>query len=155
MDFGKYALFFFLSTFKFLFTPLGGPKAGLTFLETYLSCVSGGIFSATIFYFASEYFMIRAHNKRKKMIADAVANGITLPQKKKFTRTNKTIVRLKNRFGIYGISLFAPLFLSVPLGTIITAKFYGKERKTFPLIILGMFVNGVILVSLTYLIAGK
>jgi hypothetical protein len=99
--------------------------------------------------------MIRAHNKRKKMIADALANGITLPPKKKFTRTNKTIVRLKNRFGIYGISLFAPLFLSVPLGTIITAKFYGKERKTFPLIILGMFVNGVILVGLTYLIAGK
>ena len=49
---------------------------------------------------------------------------------KPFTKGNKFIVRLKLKLGIYGISFYAPLFLSVPIGTIITAKFYGKEKKS-------------------------
>ena len=43
---------------KFLFTPFGGPAAKLTFLEAYLVCVAGAIFSAAIFYFMSEYFTL-------------------------------------------------------------------------------------------------
>lgn len=153
MDFGKYSAFFLFSTFKFLFTPLAGPKAGLSFGETYFSCVAGAILSASIFYFASEYFMIRSHNKRKLAIQEALKSGIPLKKKKIFTRTNKSIVRLKSRFGIFGISLFAPLFLSVPVGTIITAKFYGKDKRTFPLILLGVFLNGAIVTGITYWIA--
>lgn len=150
MKIGLYITFFLLSTFKFLFTPFGGPAAELTFFETYFVCCAGGIFSATIFYFASEYFIKRSHIKRVRLKKEAMEKGIEIIQKKKFTTTNKFIVRLKRRFGIYGVSLFAPLFLSVPIGTIITAKFYGKEKKTYPLILLGMFVNGLITTSLAY-----
>lgn len=153
MNFGLYSTFFLLSTIKFLFTPFGGPAAKLSFLETYVSCVSGAIFSAAIFYYASEILMKKAHEKRIKAIKEAAEKGIEYKAKKKFTKTNKFIVRLKHRFGIYIVSMYAPLFLSVPLGTIITAKFYGKEKKTFPLIVLGMFVNGLITTGITYLIA--
>lgn len=150
MHFGHYTTLFLFSTIKFLFTPFSGPIAGFTFWETYITCVSGGIFSAAIFYFASEYFMKRTHIKKMKLILDAKENGIELVQKKKFTKTNKFIVNIKRRFGIYGISMYAPLFLSVPIGTIITAKFYGKEKKTFPLIVLGMIVNGFITTGIAY-----
>lgn len=153
MDFGKYSAFFMFSTFKFLFTPLAGPKAGLSFVETYLSCVAGAILSAAIFYFASEFFLIRAHKKRKLALQESLRTGIPLKVKKSFTRTNKIVVALKRRLGIYGISLFAPLFLSVPVGTIITAKFYGKDKRTFPLIVMGMFLNGAIVTGITYWIA--
>lgn len=150
MKWHLYISFFGFSTIKFLFTPFGGPGAKLTFLETYVSCVAGGIFSATIFFFASEYFMIRAHKKRKEMIRKFKEEGIPMKQKKKFTRMNKLIVWIKFRFGIIGVSMYAPLFLSVPIGSIIAAKFYGKDKRTFPLILLGMGVNGGITTGIAY-----
>jgi hypothetical protein len=151
MDLGKYSILFGISTIKFMFAPFGGPKAELSFLETYFSCVAGALLSASIFFFLSEYFMKRAHEKRVKQYLLSQANGTPLPKKKKFTRMNKFVVRMKLRFGIYGIAMFAPLFLSVPLGSIVTAKFYGKLNKTFPIIILGMFTNGLITTGLAYL----
>jgi hypothetical protein len=153
MNYGIYATFFFLSTIKFLFTPFGGPAAKLSFFETYFVCVAGGIFSAAVFYFASDYFMKRAQAKKIQKLEEALAKGIEIPSKKIFTKANKTIVRMKNKLGIFGISFYAPLFLSVPIGSIITAKFYGKEKKTFPLIVLGMFVNGLITTGLAYSLA--
>jgi hypothetical protein len=153
MGLGKYSVFFLLSMVKFLFTPFGGPAAGLTFFETYFSCVSGAFISANIFYFMSEYFMKKAHFKRVKLRQEAIEKGLIIPHKNKFTTMNKFVVRMKMRFGIFGIAMYAPLFLSVPIGTIVTAKFYGKERRTFPIIILGLFVNGLITCGVSYLIA--
>lgn len=150
MKWGLYATFFGLSTIKFMFTPFGGLAAHFTFIETYLSCVSGAIFSATIFYFSSEYFMKRAHMKRKLAVDMALKTGIPLKPKKKFTRMNKLIVRIKRRFGIIGVSMYAPFFLSVPIGSIVAAKFYGKDKRTFPLIVFGMFFNGCITTGLHY-----
>ena len=45
-------------------------------------------------------------------------------------------------------------FNSVPVGTIITAKFFGKEKKTFPLIVIGLAMNGLIITSLAYFAGG-
>jgi hypothetical protein len=145
---------FFFSIIKFLLTPLGGPKLGLTFLETYLSCVAGGIFGAIIFYFSANYFMHRAVQKRSDYHKKCLTEGIEIVEKKKFTRTNKFIVRLKRKLGIFGTAMWVPLFLSVPLGSIITAKFYGHDKRTFPIIVLGMFVNGFVMTSIAYLFMG-
>ena len=135
---------------KFMFAPFGGPGLGLTFIETYLSSISGAIFAAFIFYFSSEFFLKRAHVKRKQKIQQALEAGIELKKKKSFTFFNKLIVRLKRRFGIYGISLFAPFVMSVPVGSIVTAKFYGKDNRTFPLVIVGICLTGSITTSLAY-----
>lgn len=153
MLWGKYIGFFGFSMIKFLFTPFGGPKAGLSFIETYIVCVAGALLSAAIFFFSSEYFLKRAHKKRKELILKSIESGIPLKQKKKFTKTNKLIVRIKHKLGIIGVAFYAPLFLSIPIGTIITAKFYGKEKRTFPLIILGIGINGVITTGIAYIIA--
>ncbi len=150
MNWETYGVFFLLSTIKFLVTPFGGTLADLTFMETYLSCVSGAIVSAAVFYYSSEFFLIRARKKRHERYQQCVAKGIPWVEKKKFTRTNKLIVRVKHRLGIVGTSMYVPLFLSVPIGSIITAKFYGKDKRTFPLIVLGMIVNGAITTGLHY-----
>ncbi|MFN6077173.1 MAG: hypothetical protein ACK46Y_16565 [Fluviicola sp.] len=151
MNWGAYLGFFGLAMIKFLFAPFGGPLAKLTFIETYLSCVSGAIFCAIIFYFSAEFFMIRAHKKRKLLIQQAKEKGVELKRKKVFTKTNKAIVKMK-RLGIVGISFYAPFFLSVPIGSIISAKFFGKDKRTFPLIVLGIGVNGLITTGLAYFI---
>jgi hypothetical protein len=133
-----------------MFAPFGGPGLKLSFFETYLSCVSGAFLAAVIFYFSSEFFLKKAHQKRVSNHLKAIETGIQLKPKRKFTRFNKFIVRLKKRFGIYGISLFAPFILSVPLGSIVSAKFYGKEKKTFPLILIGIAFTGLITTGLAY-----
>ncbi len=153
MGLWHYSGFFFLSMLKFLFAPFGGPKVGMTFFETYFSCVSGAIVSAAIFYFMSEFFMIRAHKKKSLLLKQSIESGVELPYKKKFTKMNKFVVRMKMKFGIFGIAMYAPLFLSVPLGSIVTAKFYGKEKKTFSIIVVGMFFNGLLTTGIAYIIA--
>lgn len=145
---------FFFSIIKFMFTPFSGPPLELTFLETYLTCVAGGIFGATIFYFSANYFMHRAKHKREKLYHDHIKFGTTYIEKKKFTRLNKFVVRIKMRLGIYGTALWAPLFLSVPGGSIIAAKFYGDDKRTFPLIVFGMFLNGFLTTGAAYLLYG-
>ena len=151
MSWDKYLALFGISTFKFMFAPLGGIPMGLTFFETYLSCVAGAVTAATFFYFMSEFFIIRSMKKRKRKIEEALRTGTELPQKKNFTFMNKLIVKIKRTLGIYGVCLFAPLFFSIPGGTITSAKFYGKKRQTFPLILTGIFMNGLIITSIVYI----
>lgn len=148
MNFGKYLAFTLLSTVKFLFAPFGGPAAKLNFLETYISCTIGALISATIFYFLAEYFLERSHKKRvEKLIKDAKL-GKKAP--KKFTRTNKAIVKMKLSMGILGVTLFAPLFLSVPVGSLIVAKFFGNLKLTYPLLLITLCVDGLITTGLAY-----
>jgi len=142
-----------LSTIKFLFAPFGGPALKLNFFETYFSCIIGAIVSSTFFFFLAEYFLKRSYNKKREAILNAEKNGIVLPRKKVFTKMNKSLIKVKHKLGVFGISFLAPLFLSIPVGTIIVAKFYGKNKYSYPLIILGIFVNGIITTGISYLIA--
>ena len=150
MNWGIISSVFFLSTFKFMFAPFTGYGLGLSFWETYISSVAGGTFGAAIFYYASEIFMNYSLRKRKQKEIIYLEKGLVLPKKKKFTKTNRFIIRLKRKLGIYGICFWAPFFLSVPIGSVVAAKFYGKLPKTFPLIILGMCLNAMITCSLAY-----
>ena len=142
---------FGVSTVKFLFTPFGGKIAGLTFIETYVSCCSGAILSAAIFYFSANYFIKKAIEKNAKIRQDFLDKGLPIPVKKRFTRMNKGVIKMKRSIGIIGIAFWAPFFLSIPLGSIITAKFYRHNKNTFLLIMAGIFLNGLITTGITYL----
>lgn len=135
-----------------MFTPLSGPWLNLTFFETYFASVAGGIFGAAVFYFAAEGFIHRAHRNKVAKRLEAENKGEVYLEKKKFTRTNRFIVSIKRKLGIIGICFWAPFFLSIPLGSIITAKFYGKKKITFVLICLGMFINAIATTGIAYLI---
>ncbi len=152
MNWGIISSVFFLSTFKFMFAPFTGYGLGLPFWETYISSVAGGTFGAALFYYASEVLMKISEKKRKQREIELIEKGQEVPKKRKFTKTNRFIIRLKRRLGIYGICFWAPFLLSVPIGSIVAAKFYGKLGKTFPLIFLGMCINAMVTCSLAYFI---
>ena len=142
---------FGISTFKFLFAPFGGQIAGLTFIETYITCCSGAILSASIFYFSANYFIKKSIRKNAKIRKNLLEKGMPIPVKKRFTRMNKGLIKIKRSVGVIGIALWAPFFLSIPLGSIITAKFYSHNKNTFLLIITGILLNGLITTGITYL----
>jgi hypothetical protein len=152
MRWGAITSVFLFATFKFMVAPFTGRHAfHLSFFETFLACTAGGIFSAAIFYYSSEFFIRRTERKVKTLKQEALKKGIIYQEKRKFTRMNRFIIRLKKAFGIIGISFWAPFLLSVPIGSMIVAKFYGHDKRTFPLVILGMFFNSFIMTGIAYL----
>ena len=137
-----YISLFFLSTVKFITAPFFGlaiPQN--TFLLTWLVVVGGGIFGVTVFYFLAEFFMERARKK-------AIEKGVT---KKKFTRMNKLAVKIKQSLGIYGLALLTASFLSIPIGSIISAKFFGHKKSTVFILYAAVVLVGSIMTFIAYL----
>lgn len=143
---------FFAAMVKFLFSPAIGPALNLSFFETYFSNLAGALISMMIFYFAAEFFLKRSHEKKVKKYQEAIDSGMIIQPKKVFTKRNKTIIRVKNKIGMIPFCFWAPLFLSIPIGSIITAKFYGKRKMTFPLMVIGAALNNTITVSFVYFV---
>ena len=152
MVWGHYVALGGLATFKFMFAPIYGRTVGLTFLETYLVTLIGAAGTAVFFYLLAGYFMKRTAHKRLIKRLNAVYHNEVYVEPKRFTFVNKLIVRVKRSIGIYGITFYAPFFLSVPIGTIIATKFYGKNPKTLPFILLGLSKNALITTTIVYFV---
>lgn len=152
MKWGAYLSVFGFSTFKFMVSPGLGPALKMNFLETYLAACAGAVFGAAVFYFAAEFFIKRSHDKRVQRRNHALENNLPYKEKKKFTRLNRFIIGIKMRIGMIGICFWAPFFMSIPLGSIVVAKFYGKRKLTFPLMCIGIGINGLITTGITYTI---
>ena len=140
------------STWKFMFAPLAGPAAGLTFWETFIACTIGGYFSASVFYFGSSYFMQLSVDRHAKRVKKAELKGKKIPIRRKFTKTNRRIIFVKQKIGKYLSCWAFPLFLSIPLGSTIAAKFYKHYHETFPLIILFLTLDCFVITSGAYYI---
>lgn len=154
MNFTALSSVFVLALFKFSVSTIPGPGLGLSFVETFLSASLGGSISAAFFYYASDFVIQWAQKRRLKKEELAFSQGQIIKKKKVFTKLNRFIFMLKTKLGIYGICFWVPFFFSVPLGSILVAKFYGKEARTYPLIVLGMAINALITTSLVYGIHG-
>lgn len=103
-----------LATVKFLFAPFTALGMGFSFLEAALLTSFGGVLGVTIFFWLSEFLAERFKGN---------------PNKKKFTRLNRTIISLKHRIGIKGLAFIGLPFLSVPISCAIMAKFYKHQAK--------------------------
>ena len=152
---------FGFGTVKYLFSQWGAlayikasGEIELSFFNIFVPTYLGAVVSMSIFYFSSDFLMERAHKKRELKLKEALENGIILKQKKVFTKMNKLMVKAKQRFGIYVLTIIAPLFFSIPLGSIICAKFYGDKKQTFPLMILFTGIYGILTTLLILLING-
>lgn len=132
----------FLSTFKFVVAPGVGFGAGLSFVETVAANVLGAWLSAALFAALAGAMMRRAAARRRG-------------ERRIFTRKNKWIVRLKrSRWGFLLVVALCPTFLSVPLGTIVTMKFYGHRRATVPAILGSLAAWSLLFTGLVHLVGG-
>lgn len=132
---------FFAATVKFLVAAWIGRGIGNDFLTTFLVISIGGITGVTFFYYSANFFMERARKKR-------LESG---EKKKNFTRMNKFLVRTKHRIGLYGLALLTASIISIPVGSIITAKFYGGQTKTIVVLYLAVLFVGIVTTLLAYI----
>lgn len=140
---------FGMGTFKYLFaqwlmvvTYRGLKKYDYSFLDVFLPTYLGAVAAMSVFYWGSEYFMKRAAKKRIQAAIYAQKNGTKYTPKKNFTKVNKALVKVRRTFGIYPFTFLAPLFLSIPIGSIVCAKFFGHHKITFPLMLLNTAIYG-------------
>jgi hypothetical protein len=123
---------FIWTALKFMvFCPVVALK--FSFLTGFLMNISAGFTGVSFFFFLSDYFMGRAHQKRVRRLIDGTAKP-----KKTFTLLNKFLVRGKRKLGLFGIAILTPMFISIPLGSIVTAKFFTHKKWAYPSLLLAV-----------------
>ncbi|MBL7896720.1 MAG: small multi-drug export protein [Bacteroidia bacterium] len=83
---------------------------------------AGGLTGVVLFTFISDVFL--------KWIEKIKNKYSKKPQKpKRFTKSNRRIIRIRKKFGIWGIAFLTPIGLSTPVGTFIAERFYKDKKK--------------------------
>ncbi|MCB0769780.1 MAG: hypothetical protein KDC00_05175 [Flavobacteriales bacterium] len=136
----------FMATFKFLITGLYSFSMGFSYLETLLFTMIGGMAGATGIYMLGtrvlEWFRKRYVRKREARIAKGVA------PRRIFTRTNRTIVKVKHRYGVVGLVAIAPPILSIPITSLLAAKYFRHERRTLPVLLGSICIWSIVLTTM-------
>jgi hypothetical protein len=130
------------SMLKFAISPLVSFKLGYGFLHTLLLTSAGGCLSTILFYKASGWLMARARLRRMRRSRQG-----HLPHTA-FTRTNRLLVRLKRGQGLQGLAAIVPPLLSIPIGTVLAAKYFRNDRRTLPVLLGSVVLWSVVLTTL-------
>ena len=147
MDWNAYIIVFLTASTKFLASAFVGINGfGLTTLETFIIICSGGVIGTTVFYFLGNKLISISQKKRLKKNKKLLSEGKPAP--KIMSKTNKLIVKTKHIFGIWGLAFLTASFLSIPIGSIICAKFYRHKKTTVFIIFLFVIINSILLTLL-------
>jgi len=91
--------------------------------EIFISSSLGAISCFNIFYFISQKFYF-ADNKQSK--------NTKAKKSKTFKKRNRILIKMKqSKIGFLLVCTLAPLFLSIPIGTVVVVKFFGDNKKTY------------------------
>lgn len=132
-----------LSGTKFLTAPITSLNIGFGYLETLLITTIGGVIGVVFFYYLSAAIMILL----QKLMGTFQKAG-SKPQKKRvFTWKNKLIVKVKREYGLIGLAAITPIFLSIPLGTFLAARFFHDQKKVLTYLSASVIVWSVIVSS--------
>ncbi|AEE51690.1 small multi-drug export protein [Haliscomenobacter hydrossis] len=121
------------SSFKFLFGPLQGKAYGLPWLLTAALTAAGMMLSVVVFTYFGQYLKQRFF-KTKRV----------------FTPHNRRKVTLWRKYGIIGVALFTPLFLTPIGGTLVANAFGEKREKIFFWMSIFASVWGILITLMVY-----
>jgi len=119
-----------LSTIKFGMTfPLAIMEFKFSFFETILWINIGGILGIYFFAYISEGLnrWIEKIIKKRKLKNP----GKKKKDKKVFTKRNRRIIKIKQRYGLIGIALSTPILFSIPIGVFLVVRYYPRVRTRF------------------------
>lgn len=98
---------------------------GFSYFESIVVTSLGGLSGVTFFVFMSDKIIDYLHRRK---IEKQIKNPNLTP-KKKFTRTNRTIISVKRRFGLLGFSLMVPVLIPIPLGCFLAVRYFNNKQK--------------------------
>lgn len=144
-----------ISAVKFL---VGAPTSylfGYSYIHTILNTTFGGWLGVLFFYYTGRWIFSRfpAWQRRlKRFYHKLIGVPVHLQQslnptrqKKIFTKRNRTIVGIRNKFGFPGLIILTPVILSIPIGTFLILKYYSHRRDLLGWLSISVMVWSVIL----------
>jgi len=73
-----------------------------------------------------------------------IQHGVEKPrQRKVFTRRNRWIIRIKHGGGLKGLAVLTPLVLTIPVGSIIAARYFRHDRRTLPALLSSVVIQAM------------
>jgi hypothetical protein len=128
-----------VSGIKFLFAPFISIGYGFNYIQTAVITAVGGILGILFFYYLSRWIIAQYYKYSPAIYSYFSGDKIDLARqivlqeivvKKKFTRKNKLIINIRNKYGFLGIIIFTPVLLSIPLGAFLAQKYYSRRNHT-------------------------
>lgn len=139
-----------LSSFKFAATfPLVVFQFEFSFVETVLWTNVGGIIGIYFFAFLAERLIVWWNRTFRKSARNNPNNN--KKKKKIFTRKNRRIVRIKQRYGLIGVAFITPLLLSIPVGVFLVVRYYRTSKTKF-LYLIGSNVIWSVIYTVFYML---
>lgn len=135
-----------LSSVKFLFAPaLAVAYYGMGFWEAVFVTSVGGCAGVFIFTHLS---------KAAINLFAALTIWLQIPRNRKaakrFTSRHRMMVRVKQRYGIWGLVVLTPVLFSIPLGSFLAERYYPRRNTMYALFVSivawSFILNGVFVV---------
>lgn len=131
---------------------------GYSYLHTLVNTTVGGVMGVVFFFFLSRtlFRLYRRYSPYLLKIVrifpglkgQIVENYEQKPERKKiFSWRNRTIVKIRSRYGMPGIIILTPVLLSIPFGTFLAIKYYSSRRNLLVWLSLSVVLWSVLLTS--------
>lgn len=143
MDLASGITVFLTSAVKLLFAAPLAYALGLSWEMAVLWIASGACAGVLVFYFSARLVLETARKRYIRRRTQRAERG--LAPRPVFTRTNRTIVRVKQRFGFWGIAAVGPPTISIPVSAVLAAKYFKHDRRTLPTMLVAVVAWSFIL----------
>jgi len=110
---------FLTSAVKFFAGPLLAKSFGFGYLQTIFITSLGGIVGVLVFFNLGARIVHFFPNFFKPIKKN----------RKIFTKKNKFFVMLIRNYGLFGIAMFSPIIISIPVGSFLAARFFESNKK--------------------------
>jgi hypothetical protein len=127
-----------LSMFKFFFAPFLGAEEGLHFVPTFWACIIGmnlSVFIFSLFGDSIKLFIIKKFYQKKRKV---------------FTPSNRRLVAIWQKYGLFGVALLTPPLLTPPIGTLLASGFGERRRRIMVYMFVSSLIWGLILCYASY-----
>ncbi|MBC8182301.1 hypothetical protein H8E88_14455 [candidate division KSB1 bacterium] len=146
-----------MSGIKFILAPLISIGYGFNYFQTVIFTTVGGILGFLFFYYMSKWIIKQYNNYSPVVFSYFTGEKVEtakkklnhVPQAKKvFTRRNKLIIKIRNKYGFFGIIILTPVLLSIPIGAFLAQKYYSKKHNmlvymSISLVLWSFFISSV------------
>ncbi|MEQ8910616.1 MAG: hypothetical protein RIC95_15575 [Vicingaceae bacterium] len=120
------------SALKFFLAPSTSVIAGYGFWQTILITCGGGLVGFFLFF------------KFGEVLQKGFQRIVKPKPKKRFSKKNKMIVKLKRSYGLWGLAILTPCLLGIPLGALLASAYFRKQKGAllifFAFIVLWSFI---------------
>ena len=136
------------SAVKFFLAVPATVLAGYSYFSAIIITTIGGILGFIVFFYIGEIKWVRIFfGKLMDWIFKLFGVDRAEKEKKKFSRKNRLIVTVKGRYGLIGLALLTPCVFSIPLGSLLAARYYDNRSMTIPYMIFSIALWSFILTS--------